>query len=923
MKFFSFFGLIFFSFNLSSQVIIKNFEWKIYKTKHFDIYYYSDSKPLIPYASYYLELAYEKAKTEYNPYIDKRIPFFLYASANDMKQNSITEVGDGTGGLTEPYKDRFMVYNDGSKKWLRDVIFHEFGHEAQFSILIDGWWETPRILKTIIYPLWMLEGMSENMTEEWDIAMEDMYLRDYTVDNKLPPLSKLFGFYHLKPHQITLAYKTGAKAVRFLREEYGKDKPSIILNLYRDLYDIDSVLKRSIGITLDEFDRKFKDYIERKYYYQLISQNLRDASLYGKALTRDIDDIPIFNISPVIISSSSFAYISTIKGHPPSIVIERDGKKKIIRGDEIGFENVFYSRFTFPIRSVSISHNKRYIIFSSQKNSREYLVIYDIEKDRFRKVLFEDLNEARQFSFSGDDKKIVFVGMDGCFNKIYEIDFDYVMNNESVKKKDLKLIVDGEMDKRTPIYITEEKIAFSCEVGGVENPQNNLCIYDRKEKSMHIYDLGMDVLDIAYAANRIYFVSDKDGIYNLYSYSLVDGKIYRHTSFIGGGFTPWVEDDKILISYFRHGSINIYVLDEKSIDYEYIGNGKKSLKEIDEGGKNLDEYEGTDYKFKASTDLFLPALLYSSPGGLFVFTYWQASDYLGRHNLSIYTNYNSYSPYLNLASNYIYNRYRTKFLSSTTIYNFKDKNSYGIDYKRKYLYSLNGVLYPFDRYKTLSVYLGYKDNKYKYIGYDYTDFERERFLMFSYYDNHLNGLYLTAVYGFSFNVVFSYYDEFMNGNKRYNLFYTDFINYIPLSRKSTFANRYFVGLSNGRDKPEYSYGGIKGIRGFMDSGRNENYNLIMYNFEARFCLTYIDYYMRYIFPDFYFKAIYFKVFGDNAYGWNDKFKISLDSIKNSVGFGFNLHTFILQTYQIVLSFDWSFNTKNGSRIMYFYLGPLF
>ena len=923
MKLISFFCFFLFSSKLFSQVIIKNFDWKIYKTKHFDIYYYSDSKSLIPYASHYLELAYEKAKKEYNPFIDKRIPFFLFASANDMKQNSITPVGDGTGGLTEPYKDRFMVYNDGSKKWLRDVIFHEFGHEAQFSILIDGWWESPRILKTIIYPLWMLEGMSENMTEEWDIAMEDMYVRDYLINQKMPLLSKLFGFSHLKPHQVTLAYKTGAKAIRFIREEYGKDKPSIILHLYRDLYDIDSVLKRSIGLTLDEFDSKFREYLERIYYNQMKEKNLRDASLYGEQLTKDIDDIPTFNISPVFISKSLFAYLSTIWGHPPSLVIESSGNKKIIQAENIGFENVFYSRFTFPIRSLSVSPNKKYLVFSAQKNNREYLVIYDIEKEIFKSILFEDLNEARQFSFSGDGKKLIFVGMDGCFNKIYEIYFDDVINKVSLKKKDLKVIVDNEMDKRTPIYLEDGKIAFSCEVGSFDDPKNMMCIYDENEKNLRFFDLGMDVLDISYHNEKLYFVSDKDGIYNLYSYTLSDGKIYKHTSFIGGGFTPYFFDGKILISYFRNGSMNIYQLDENKLDYEYIG---KAV-EISTENKNEDktDYQGVPYKFKASTDLFFPALLYSSPGGLFLFNYWQASDYLGRHTFSLYTNYNSYLPYLNINSSYVYNRYRTKFVTSISLYNFKDKNlDSNLDYKRKYISFISGFIYPFDRYKSIGIYLNYKDNKYNYLNYNSLNyFERERALMLSYYDNHLNGLYLTAVRGYSLNTGVSYYDHFMNGNRRYNLFYTDFIKYIPLSRKSTIANRYFLGFSNGRDKPYYSYGGIKGIRGFMDSDRNENQNVLVYNIETRLCLKYTDYYMRYLFPDLYFKAIYFKLFMDNAYGWNEKFKISIADVKNSVGFGFNLHSFILQKYQILFSFDWSFNTKTGARVMYFYLGPLF
>jgi len=36
-----------------------------------------------------------------------------------------------------------MAWSDGSREWLEDVATHEFAHEAQFSVLIDGFWNPP------------------------------------------------------------------------------------------------------------------------------------------------------------------------------------------------------------------------------------------------------------------------------------------------------------------------------------------------------------------------------------------------------------------------------------------------------------------------------------------------------------------------------------------------------------------------------------------------------------------------------------------------------------------------------------------------------------------------------------------------------------------------------------------------------------
>ena len=81
-----------------NHVIVKDFNWAVYATEHFDIHYYDDSKAWLPYAAGVLEQAYKEQAATLNPALAKRIPFFLYASINHMQQNNIAHVGDGVGG---------------------------------------------------------------------------------------------------------------------------------------------------------------------------------------------------------------------------------------------------------------------------------------------------------------------------------------------------------------------------------------------------------------------------------------------------------------------------------------------------------------------------------------------------------------------------------------------------------------------------------------------------------------------------------------------------------------------------------------------------------------------------------------------------------------------------------------------------------
>jgi len=914
-----------------NQVINKKFDWKIYSTKNFDIYYYEDSKPFLEYSAYVLERARIEESLYLNPNFNKRIPFFLFASINDMEQNSITPVGDGIGGLTEPYKDRFMVWSDGSKDWLKDVIYHEFAHEQQFSVLIDGFWKSARILKTYIYPLWMMEGISEYATGDNDIAIEEMYVRDSVISGNPLSLLHLQQFGHLKPHQMTLAYKTGDQAIRFLAEEYGQDKPALMMQIYRNKYDINSVLQQLIGIDIFTFDRKFKEYLDFKYYSQIKNKKLEDVQFYGKKLTYQKDDIPDFNLSPVYSENyKKIIYISTKQGHPPILVIKDIENGKEIKLDymKMDIENIPYSRFTKIINSLSISKNGRYIIFSAQKNHKEYLCIYDLKNNDFKKILMSNFMEARQFSFSPDDKKIVFVGMVKGINDLYEIDFPD--NIYEIKLENARKITDNFQDEISPSYLNENEIIYSCENGYFDDLKRDLCLVSKNGEIRKILSMKGNIYDPVYdnKEDGIYFISDEDNIFNLYFYSINKNKVYKMTNVVGGVFSPSISNEHIYFSYFRNGSMNIYEADRHNFRYEEIPlslteNLKRDkLIEVENIGKEK------EYKFKASTDLFFPAFLFSSPGGLFWMNYWQASDFLGYHNIGFYLNYNSAYTYYNYQFQYSYNKFITKIIYQRDSFSIKDVEDENVGkYNKEYSRNIFGLSYPFDRYKKAEFYFLTKDEyrNYKDLGIKYNN--RTRAFQLSYISDYINGLYLLATYGNRIQFTYQKALEEFNGNEKYDLYLFEDLYYIPLSRKSTIVNRFFGAFSNGRDRKNFDYGGINGLRGFMRGGdSNENTRALVYDIELRFPLTNMNYYMWYMFPDFYFKAIYFKIFSDNAYGWDYKSEISnfkISHVKSSIGFGLNFHTFVLQAFQMILSFDYAFRLNDGGKIFYFYLGPLF
>lgn len=910
-----------------NQVIVKNIDWRISSTEHFDIYYYQDSQPLLSYAAPLLEKVYKSEAAYLNPELKKRIPFFLFASINDMQQNTIADVSDGVGGLTEPLKDRFMVWSDGSKQWLEDVIYHEFAHEVQFSVMVDGFWKSARILKTYVYPLWMMEGISEYATGEKDIAVEELYVRDAVLDGKLPHLYRLHGFSHLKPHQTTLAYKTGAAAIRFLAGEYGKDKPALMMQYYKSRYDINSVLQPLIGLDIWAFDSKFRHYQEMKYSIEKEEENLREAEEKFR-LTSQKDDIPDFNLSPVFSARRGIlAYISTLMGHPPALVIQNivSGKKKVLDYAFLGIENITYARFTRPMRFLSISPSERYLAFSAQKNHVEYFCIYDMEKDLFSKIPMTGFLEARQFAFSPDEKKVAFIGMKKSFNDVYEMDFNPDTGLPDISSA--RNMTSDEKDQSSPVWLADGSLIYSQEEGQNGSWRRTLVQLADGHEPVTLLDFNGSVYDAFPGPDGIYFTAEYEKNFSLFRLEPAGGKIKRLFRPAGGIFTPYVSGKEVYFSLFRHGCINIYRYPVDELPQEDLS---LAAPETDNPSQEaITQLKEKKLSFNPSLDLFYPAFMFSSPGGLFLVNYSRISDMLGRHTLTLYLNYNSGWPYFNSDISYLYSRYRTKYFLQSSFYSVDSlENSDNWKYDRSYVRNVAGLSYPFDRYRRGELYLIEKDDSKKYYyPFKFTEKTRSRALQLSYVKDDINGLYLSAVYGSRLTLSWQKGFVAAGGDQKYEVYEGEYLKYLPMGRKSPFINRFYAGFSTGRDRKSFDFGGVNGLRGYARGGiENENSRVLNYNAEARFFLKKMDYHMWYFFPDFYFKALYFKLFSDNAYGWDYKSQLSdfsVKDIKNSVGFGVDFHTFVLQSFQMVLSLDYALRTDDGGRIFYFYLGPLF
>ncbi|MCK4532407.1 PD40 domain-containing protein [bacterium] len=908
------------AFGKNKIVTIGNKKWFVAETEHFEIYYYPDTEQQLDKTARMLENAYEKITKglEYLP--TEKTPFFLYATQNHFVQNNIADIGEGTGGFAEVFKNRFVIPLTGSDKWLEKVITHEFVHIVTFNILYKGW-KSIRLVKFIFYPLWLMEGLAEYYSSDLDDkAYEEMIIRDAATSDLLIPLTHLHNFSHLeKSYQIKLAYKEGQYALNFLASEYGVDKIPLIVKEFRDKFEADSVFLKVIGMSFRDFDRQWRRHLKEKYLEEI--KGKREPFFYGKKLTGDNE----FNTNAIWSKrGENIAFISNRAGYNDLYIMSAsDFKQKSVLKGRIG-RSIDYLKTEGHALSFSPDGGK--IAFAGKRNEKDYIYLLKIKKNKLKKIKLKNFDNISSPCFSPDGKKIVFVGMKKGVKDLYLID----TNGKNI----IQLNSDQRCDDYPVFSPDGEKILYVSEKAGKDNLYSlNLSDF----KINPITDSCFNERQPSWSPDgkKIIFISDKNSVYNLYTLNLNTGIAIQLSDVVGGNFTPCFspKGEKILFVSYRKGERNIYMGETASLLYfSQIVEYPLLIQEEKEVFSPIKNHIITQrpYKLDMSTDLFYPLVFFAIPGGLYVAAYWQASDMMGNHQLSAGVDYSDYDNWLYYQVGYAYKKWRPQFY-----FHFRGKNDdyyYNDDlieeecHVNRMKHSQEMVIsYPFNRFNRIELGIGTTAKE-----------ERNRTKddeIFNYTEN-----------GASFALVrdttrWEFLDPKSGGRTKVAVYqtkriwesdydYTDYLfdsqRFFTVLKNKILAFRLLGESSEGKDKSLFSLP----IRG-CSSNEYKNSKVMAFTAEGRVNLfSAINYYMWYMFPDFYFKSLQLILFNDTGINWDEEesFKeTEVEDLKNSVGVTLKLNTFIFQTFPLFFELNYTIRTdkEKESVKFYFTLSPIF
>jgi Tol biopolymer transport system component len=170
-----------------NKVHYDRLEFRLLATEHFDIHYYAEEEEATRHAARMAERWYARFSRLLGHSFDRRQPLVLYASHPHFAQTNLIPgaPGEGTGGFTEGTRSRIAMPFAAGLGETDHVLGHEIAHAFQIDIA--------RSVKQNAFTLpgWFIEGMAEYLSLGPANAHTTMWVRDAARRDRLPTLEQL------------------------------------------------------------------------------------------------------------------------------------------------------------------------------------------------------------------------------------------------------------------------------------------------------------------------------------------------------------------------------------------------------------------------------------------------------------------------------------------------------------------------------------------------------------------------------------------------------------------------------------------------------------------------------------------------------------------------------------------------------------
>jgi len=902
-----------------NKIQYRDFEWMIYHSPHFDIYYYTDNADLLQKVVSMAESAYDRLSRQLDFKIEEPTPLIFYETHAAFEQNNVilNFIPEGVGAFASPVRFRMVLPTDLPDSELMDLITHELTHIFQYHILFQG--SVTRSL-TSNPPLWFMEGMASFMAQD-ETTRDKMFLRDAVVNDRIPPVSRWSG-------SGFFAYRMGHAVFDFIVERWGWEGFVDFIYEYRNTIGgrIARAIQRTFRMEPEEFDQEFRLWLRKRYLAELLETG--EPAEFGRPF-RGKGGRPAAEISPVPSPSGDLVAVFSQATGDVDIVLYDTENRRFLRNLTSGFTSDYQYLVAQEMtvgrqmgRDLAFSPDGNVVAAFGRHEAGRSLLFFDVLKGGLLgRIDMPTVDQQLSPAWSPDGRTIAFSGwQDGQFD-IFLVDLE----TEEITNLTHDAVYDG-----APTFSRDgESLIFTSVVGEGFGKLFRIDL-DNPEQRVQMTFGESNETDAVFSsiADRLYYTSDKDDILNIYSLDLDTGQIQQYTNSVVGSYSPAIlpepDGERLIYVSLWKGRFGMYVTDvEESVTEpqqaeqlpeETAAEDIPPFEPDIQVAINDDDKEGYGgFKlFLENADTVIGVDDNQTLLGQVVLTF---SDYLGdRRIIGLFSSIDQFSnfdvAYYNLSKR---RQWSLRLFDSRLFFLEQDPDDFFFDTQRgrnvfRQTGAVASLIYPLSFYIRGEIGAGYMFRKLDFQSFTRGD-EGQLIPVILPIDDDFP-IVQGALVGDS--TVFAPWGPVSGRRWRIDAFYAydteeggavtssldvDYRQYIPMTRRSNLAFRVFAGKTEGDNPSPIIFGGLDDLRGF-EFRSLAGTSAFFTNFEVRFPL--IDVLAT---PVIAFQGIRGVAFLDVGAAWFDEFESfqfydsDLEQLEDAIasfGYGLSFRLFGLQ-----------------------------
>jgi Tol biopolymer transport system component len=542
-----------------NKVQYKKFTYYYIQSDHFDVYFTEGGKYLAEFTAVAAESAYVSISKNFRYQLVNRVPIVVYNSHDDFQQtNVISEyLEEGIGGVTELFKNRVVIPFEGDYKKFRHVIHHELVHAVLNDMFYGG--SIQSIIAnniTLQLPGWLNEGLAEFEALRWDTD-SDMFLRDATVHEYLPPIQNLYGYF---------AYRGGQSVWWYIANKYGEQKIGEILNRIKSTRSVEAGFRGAIGLGLQELSERWEK--EQKVMYWPDVAKREEPADYARRLTDSRKDGSFYNTSPAMSPAGDrLAFISNRQDYFDVYVMNTvDGSivKKVVNGQT----TADFEELNLLTPGLTWSPDGTKIAIATKAGEENAILIINVDEGDQEKLTF-GMDGIYSVDWSRQGTMLAFVG-----NRLERSDL-YTYNFTT---KQLTNLTEDKFTDADPVWSADGKtIFFSSDRGNhLTGDVGDMHTVDYSQRDLYAVTVATkqitrltewqhsdEVSAVSSPDSRkILFVSDRNGINNMYVMDLQTRDVRPVTNSLSGVYQLSTSYDgtKLAFSSLNYGGFNLFLM---------------------------------------------------------------------------------------------------------------------------------------------------------------------------------------------------------------------------------------------------------------------------------------------------------------------------------------------------------------------------